>query len=82
MRFQQGETAVIADIKQVHQEKKAPLIETDALRFLWKYNPPDHPAENPLLLPFSGKADLPCCCNRALRQVSKKLDSGLLDILT
>ena len=69
-RFRQGKFAVMADIKQMY--RKVPLVETDALRFLWRDNPAEGLSEYVMLIQVFGKVDSPFNSNWALRQVPLK----------
>ena len=63
-----------------HQVKVA-LVETDALRFLWKNNPTEGLSEHAMLLDPFGKVDSLCCSNWALPQVPLKIDQSLENVI-
>ena len=78
-RFRQGKFAVMADIKEMYH--KVSLVETDALRFLWRDNPVKGLSGYGMLVQVFGKVDSPCCPNWALRQVPLKTDIFREDVM-
>lgn len=71
----------MADIKQIYHHVKVPLVETEALRFLWRDNPEEGLSEYAMSVHDFGEADSQCCSNWELCQVPLKTDISLENVI-
>ena len=77
IRFRQGEYTVMADIEKMFHQIFVSPNDTNALRFLWRESPDEVVSDYKTLVHLSGKVDLPCCANWALRKVPEMVDKSL-----
>ena len=65
-------TDINHQVNDMYHQVKVPLVETDALRYLWRDNPAEGFSQYAMLVHVFGKVDSPSCSNWALRQVPLK----------
>ena len=56
-------TDINHQVNDMYHQVKVPLVETDALRFLWRDNPAESFSQYAMLVHVFGKVDSPSCSN-------------------
>ena len=70
IRFQEGQFAIMGDIKAMFHQVKVSKEDKDSLRFLWRTNP-NLPINKYFMQPhIFGTTDSPCCANWALKSTA------------